>query len=865
MPTMYKTPGVYVEEIPKFPPSIAPVETAIPAFVGYTEKAQKIAAGDLLNVPTKIGSLTEYEFYFGVGAKLTIEEVLLDDKKNFKSAKIDNEFYMYDSLRLFYANGGGDCYIVSIGNYDSEGKTPTATHFTDDKKGIKTLEKVDEPTILVFPDNSLLTSYKDVYDAALAQCGSLQDRVGLFHVNKDDPHGIDFRSKTGIKDLKYGMAYSPWLEVSFPKNITYRDFYDKILKGTSSFKLADSFDGKTDNNDTSASLISAYQTTSGDVDTIINNNTILRGSYAALQDQFGAFKDAYNKNKTISDFNAIMKYLFDFARTVDVLVGTDSGKVNDLKLKEVLKSKISGTLKDIYKKLISYDLELKDKVSTYTLLQFNQTPNLTATEWGDIFNNSKYTFPVATPDKNPVKASNVITGTTDVEKMNSMLAYLNGANGLFTEIEVAWENQVLKTAQDAKTERYKALASSFPIAALIFGYETVMKDVDTINDTTKGKSGSLISSPNTSLREQFTQFDGAYLGSKTVANFSPIVNYLFEFARKIDVLVGSGEGSVKDGDLKKLLQDLISSTLITCFKELIDFDQVLVAGVSGYKKQYGNLLSVEWGSTFNNPPISTVTLSGTSDIDKMSGVLPNLRTLFDKINSAWLGSVVDAARKLEIKKHEGLAASFPLYNTILAGLQNSSTYVPPSGAVAGIYAYVDRTRGVWKAPANVSISGIIGPKDTFTASELDALNVDPNSGKSINAIRSFTGKGTLVYGARTLTGNDNEWRYVSVRRFFNFVEESTKKATEQFVFEPNDANTWVRIQGMIENFLTVLWRQGALQGIKPEHAFYVAVGLGKTMTPLDILEGRLIIEIGMAAVRPAEFIILRFSHKMAES
>ena len=85
------------------------------------------------------------------------------------------------------------------------------------------------------------------------------------------------------------------------------------------------------------------------------------------------------------------------------------------------------------------------------------------------------------------------------------------------------------------------------------------------------------------------------------------------------------------------------------------------------------------------------------------------------------------------------------------------------------------------------------------------------------------------------------------------------------MFEPNDANTWVKVQAMIENFLTTLWRQGALQGIKPEHAFYVAVGLGKTMTPLDILEGRMIIEIGMAAVRPAEFIILRFSHKMPES
>ncbi|RZI87053.1 MAG: phage tail sheath family protein, partial [Microbacterium sp.] len=106
---------------------------------------------------------------------------------------------------------------------------------------------------------------------------------------------------------------------------------------------------------------------------------------------------------------------------------------------------------------------------------------------------------------------------------------------------------------------------------------------------------------------------------------------------------------------------------------------------------------------------------------------------------------------------------------------------------------------------------------------------------------------------------------INVRRFFLFAEESIKKATEQFTFEPNDANTWVKLQAMIENFLTTQWRAGALQGIKPEHAFYVSIGLGKTMTALDILEGRLIVEIGLAVVRPAEFIVLNFSHKMAES
>jgi phage tail sheath protein FI len=206
-----------------------------------------------------------------------------------------------------------------------------------------------------------------------------------------------------------------------------------------------------------------------------------------------------------------------------------------------------------------------------------------------------------------------------------------------------------------------------------------------------------------------------------------------------------------------------------------------------------------------------------------------------------------------------------VYNRLKAALNQFGAVLPPSSFIAGVYASVDNARGVWKAPANVCLNGV---KDlTFKVIDAiqDQLNVNTTSGKSVNALRAFTGKGTLVWGARTLAGNDNEWRYVNVRRFFNMAEESTKKATEPFVFEPNDANTWVKVQAMIENFLFNLWRQGALQGAKPEHAFYVAVGLGKTMTAVDILEGRMIVEIGMAVVRPAEFIILKFSHKMAES
>lgn len=205
------------------------------------------------------------------------------------------------------------------------------------------------------------------------------------------------------------------------------------------------------------------------------------------------------------------------------------------------------------------------------------------------------------------------------------------------------------------------------------------------------------------------------------------------------------------------------------------------------------------------------------------------------------------------------------YSLIKTELANDTIILSPSSAVAGIYANVDNTRGVWKAPANVSLSNVKAPSIALSDADHEVLKTDIHGGKSINAIRYFTGKGTLLWGARTLAGNDNEWRYISVRRFFNMIEESVKKATHPFVFEPNDTNTWVKVKAMVENFLTKLWKEGGLAGAKPEHAFFVKIGPGQTMTADDILEGRMIVEIGMAPVRPAEFIIARIIQQMHQS
>lgn len=242
--------------------------------------------------------------------------------------------------------------------------------------------------------------------------------------------------------------------------------------------------------------------------------------------------------------------------------------------------------------------------------------------------------------------------------------------------------------------------------------------------------------------------------------------------------------------------------------------------------------------------------------DRMKGIAGNAITLSSSNSKVTVPATLSGGMD---------ASDLAVYNAILAKLEEKTVTLYPSATVCGIYATVDRTRGVWKAPANYSVSMVSAPNINVTPEEQGLLNVDATSGKSINVIRTFTGKGVLVWGARTLAGNDNEWRYVPVRRLYIFIEESVKKATEFVVFEPNDANTWQKTKAMIENFLNSLWRDGALAGAKPEDAFFVKIGLGVTMTSLDILEGRMNIEIGLAAVRPAEFIILKFSHLLAKS
>ncbi len=545
----YLTPDVYTEEIPLLPPSVAGVSTAVPAFIGYTEKTLKSSDDESIR-PIRISTLLEYKEIFGKAQSASFV-VDVENKNVIKGVKVTPpQSTLYHALDLYFKNGGGECYIISVGTYDDYSDATAKDSFLD---GLKALAKEDEPTLVMLGEAAKLPAddYHEICTEALKQCNELKDRFCVFDTKKDDIDGSSFRNGIGINNLKYGAAYTPYIQTSL------------------SYKYDDS----------------------------------------------------------------------------DVIV------------KQLTSSEDSA-----------FEVEYQGIRITYS---------------GDNATSPKFR--------------------------------VNGGTGTTVEITISTNN---------------------------------------------------------------------LLSIKNVPDTGIDVNTILEAW----ALISDKKGF-----------------------DIVAFDE---SGI-----------------------VSQTSSPSSQDLIK-NGQSENLKS-YKEDQSA-------------------------LYNKIVNQLAKEKMILPPSSAIAGVYATTDRERGVWKAPANVSLNAVNGPIVKITSSDQEKLNVDTTAGKSINAIRSFVGKGTLVWGARTLAGNDNEWRYVSVRRLFNMIEESTKKASYFAVFEPNDPSTWLKVKAMIESFLYGIWQQGGLAGSTDEQAYFVNVGLGKTMTQQDVLEGRMIIEIGIAATRPAEFIILKFSHKLQE-
>jgi phage tail sheath protein FI len=264
-------------------------------------------------------------------------------------------------------------------------------------------------------------------------------------------------------------------------------------------------------------------------------------------------------------------------------------------------------------------------------------------------------------------------------------------------------------------------------------------------------------------------------------------------------------------------------------------------------------------SFLDNDMVSIMAIPGVIDPNVQLTLVAHCENLASRF--AVLDVPRDAKKVNDIIEHRNMfdstyAALYHPWIETFDPLDKKTIAIPPSGAVIGIYARSDNTRGVHKAPANEVVRACTGLDCQFNKGEQDILNP-----KGVNLIRTFPGQGIRVWGARTVS-SDGSWKYVNVRRLFIFIEESIKANTNWAVFEPNDEVLWVRVQRTISVFLNTLWRNGSLAGGSPEEAFFVDIGRA-TMTQDDIDNGRLVCVIGVAPVKPAEFVIFRITQKTA--
>ncbi|MEO6977291.1 MAG: phage tail sheath C-terminal domain-containing protein [Mucilaginibacter sp.] len=236
---------------------------------------------------------------------------------------------------------------------------------------------------------------------------------------------------------------------------------------------------------------------------------------------------------------------------------------------------------------------------------------------------------------------------------------------------------------------------------------------------------------------------------------------------------------------------------------------------------------------------------------------PNVAAILDEIQNPGTPPLTVA------QNNNALLNASQIYGQIITFILTDANILPASGGMAGVITTMDNEVGPWQSPANTSIVGAASLPINLSDSEQVNLNVDAVSGKSINAIRFFNGLGILVWGARTLDGNDQDWRYLPVRRTMIFIEQSCKLAAQAYVFQPNVKNTWEAVKSMISSFLTTVWKEGGLMGASASDAFSVECGLGTTMTGDDILNGFMNVFVKVAVTHPAEFIVISFQQQMA--
>ncbi len=764
-----KTPGVYIVEKNAFPNSVVQVATAVPAFIGYTQKAMN-GNLPLAGVPKRLTSMSEFHNFFGFGPEpvfelkpftpregtspLSVEGAAMKPElpqavfstkgprgeEKFELVQKNPAYALYGAMRLFFQNGGGACYVVSVGTFEDD---ITAKPMTD---ALTVLKKEPEPTMIVTPDVTRL-SHQDaisVQQQVLKHCGAeMKSRFAILdipggYLEQDGPRGrpvARFRDALGTSSLDYGAAYYPWLNTSVYSN---RDF---------NFLNVD-FDSR-------KKLISLLRRSVEQDENIVPE--IERVGTPVLTGDF----------------------------TLSVVPG-ETVVVTET------------------------DISAKDESTSAAKLKFHIEGEA-----------DKMAGMVVKTDK-PDEA---ITEFTQEELKSGAISFVHDPDG---GTDGHGEFSVIVTdSDDIETGARKI--------KVVTGQKVVPKGT--------AASGGTAAVDVTKETDELIVLQGAdEIDADEVIEKNPTAKAAKEAAEKDDATAAD----------KKKADEEAANAIAAVEGKTLTVPKVGVWTVQDDK----STITFDPEDDFKGDAVSVFYALAKGDV---VGDPQEVKVLFDGVEdpNAPEDPTVETIDKT-------MRAVAPLYVTIMDTITAYMNNMSPSAAMAGIYTAVDNSRGVWKAPANVSVNSVVSPTVNIDHAEQENLNVS-TTGKSINAIRPFVGEGTLVWGARTLDGNSLDWRYISVRRTMIMLEESIRLAAKAYVFEPNTANTWVTMRSMIENFLTGIWKQGGLAGAVPTDAFSVHVGLGETMTPEDILEGILRITVLVAVTRPAEFIEITFQQQMQKS
>ncbi len=745
MSSSYKTPGVYIEEVNSISGSISAVDSAVPAFVGYTEKVSK----EDENKPISIKSLKEFTDRFGDApdVKYTFDE----DNTPMTTVVPATQFFLYRSMQFFYNNGGGKCYVVSVGTYDkaTDGVKEEALTGSQNNGGIKTLEKERNVTLVVCPDAMALDDPSKVYQAMLQHCGKMQNCFAIIDVENNNDvaeASKNFRNTIGSQHLEYGGAYYPWLATNI---VAAKEVSFENIENISDFQIY------LNNADTANKLTKVIQQMGGQDHT-----------NPSLEERIGTFNDSDNKDKVKQALANLLVPIDDDTVAAIIRAVSTLPEGNDNSDPPSRKA-LCTVLTDI-----AIDDNADDGM--YKRLTLKDSNNF----------------------KEAIKSSDEDIRTQVATKLGVSLQDVN------TIVEAYKDNKLLANPRAcSQIDNYNPKN------------EVGLKD--TVIDLTEQERASALNILDSSKSLQ------------------DCTNLLLAF--------NNAEEATRERvqEIKKLnLPTLEDVTALTDnINDLVDANN---QGFAIYNNSYLTVLQIK--EQVGNIPIN------------------KLYHLYDVADA--VGIVIPSPDEAENQRIDNtLYSQSPAYRAVIDTMRAQMNVLPPSGAMAGIYTYVDKTVNVGKAPANIAISSVMGPVVTITQSEQDDMNV-PSDGKAINAIRAFKGRGTLVWGARTLDGNSGDWRYINVRRSVIMIEESIHRTLDAYVFSPNTQSTWLDIDAQITAFLTKMWEQGILVGSKQSEAFQVAVGLGSTMTPQDVIDGYMRISVNLAVTRPAEFIVVTFEQMM---